>query len=730
MGGAMPPPQCRTDDDCPGDMVCNDAGQCEGGECDCPAVIAPVCGIDGNTYDNACLAMCAEVEIAAQGPCADQCEPLACDLDCGEAGFAQDAAGCDICACAGDPPPECPTDEDVCRAECAGNPIVLPMDCSAPAVCECAPECPPPARLCAASCEGQPLPIGCEAPADCNCPDACPGEDDLCPFICLGDMPDVPDNCALPECECEVQCPGPELVCLRVCDGLDPMLPEGCEAPDCQCVDDCPQPADFCAIRCGGGQVDLPENCRVPRCECDNCPADEVSCGDGVCIEQSWECDEEEDCADGRDEQNCEACRAHQFQCLDGSCIAGTDRCDGVADCLDDDNEDRSDEAGCGPRCPVAQAYCIQMCRGDEMPALPEGCDPIECNCRPADCINPDLPGVEYVNDDPAACDGLEFDCPDPGVRFDNACGCGCFAEAVIQCEIDEFRCADGVCIDAQYLCDDDFDCAGGEDEAGCGPACPAEADLCAEQCADPEAELIVPEGCPLPACECELNCPGLDDPRYFYVRDDPEQCDGLDLAAVCEADEVPFLDECGCGCLGPEFVCDDDAFQCADGGCIRGDWACDFQRDCADGSDENPINECEPEECFDDEFQCRTGECLFELYRCDDIEDCMDGDDELNCGAAPECPPEQATCERICADRDPNLPEGCRVPQCNCAPRACQVNRDCAAGDLCRDGRCVPDCACPDEVNRVCGVDGQTYDNACRARCAGVEIEAQGQCR
>ena len=734
-------------------------------ECQCPEIADPVCGADGNTYDNRCVAECAGVEVVARGVCEDECacpgivEPVcgadgetysnACEARCANvevvaAGECDDCpSGEAICAgrCAGRPvevpdgcaeparcecPPDCPADADFCEAQCDGQAVVLPMGCRIPE-CECRPDCPPDEAICRAQCNGEamPLPVGCRAP-DCECPPECPPDDEVCAAVCIGDDIRLPRGCQEPECECRPQCPGPEVFCLGVCDGEPGELPDGCEAPVCDCVPVCPEPREVCPVICAGADIDVIEGCDPPQCECAGCPEGEISCGDGDCIFQQWECDGDADCDDGRDEANCEECRAHQFQCADGTCIGADNLCDGVPDCGEGDD---SDEERCGPRCPNERTYCIQMCRGDEMEPIPDGCAAIACECEPDNCLNPDLPGVEYISEDPDECALIDFDCAVPSERFDNDCGCGCVADAAIRCTEDEYRCRDGECIDRQYLCDEDFDCAAGEDENDCGPQCPAPDVICPAFCDDPDAGIEVPEGCPIPRCECELDCQDPDDPRIRYIREDPAQCRGLDLAAACAEGDETFVDDCGCGCIAEVFICADDAFRCADGGCIPADWECDFARDCEDGSDEVPIRDCAPEECFDDEFQCQTGECLLLDYRCDDVEDCLDGDDEENC-AGGECPADLEVCVRICAGRPPNLPVGCREPQCACGPQACQNNADCDEGDLCRDGRCVPNCDCPRLRDPVCGVDGETYDNRCRARCAGVEVEAEGVCR
>merc|ERR1719474_2020731 len=68
------------------------------------------------------------------------------------------------------------------------------------------------------------------------------------------------------------------------------------------------------------------------------CTTTQFECLPGVCIPESWVCDNEIDCQNGKDEAECTeviGCDQGDFRCGNGTCIGKLWVCDGYMDCID-----------------------------------------------------------------------------------------------------------------------------------------------------------------------------------------------------------------------------------------------------------------------------------------------------------------------------------------------------------------------------------------------------------
>ncbi len=277
---------------CPAGQVC-EAGACVDPCADCPGVLDPVCGADGRTYPNACVAACRAVETVARGPCAGP-PPCAPDRPCPD-GLACVGGMCQPpdCACAPERAPVCSVDgrtfANPCVADCLDAMIehmgaCLPDRCVSDAECREGTRCvrapdarvPDNARRCGrdddADCVKQcaPAPESCGPEAPCPegrlCVGAAEGRPGFCALGCDGS----PDRC-MPGTSCEAV-EGARAVCLPMCmrDGRCPrgtLCTEGdagrpvCAPCDCAADPEAPPVCaegrtypSACAARCDGRQ--------------------------------------------------------------------------------------------------------------------------------------------------------------------------------------------------------------------------------------------------------------------------------------------------------------------------------------------------------------------------------------------------------------------------------------------------------------------------------------------
>jgi low density lipoprotein-related protein 2 len=240
-------------------------------------------------------------------------------------------------------------------------------------------------------------------------------------------------------------------------------------------------------------------------------------------------------------------------------------------------------------------------------------------------------------------------------------------------CPLGMFRCPEGKCIPAIWVCNYEKDCEKGEDEfQSCSPPDCEPGQLTCRQYIWNKTYCIPPHY----RCDMTVDCiDGSDETECTYRKcqaddfhcgpktSDPcipkeKKCDGY-LDCRSGKDEQ--------GCSGA--ACRLDQFRCANGQrCVEHSQKCDHKNDCGDNSDEQG---CNFPLCHGVQFRCANALCIPGAFHCDGYQDCSDGSDEVNCTAI-ACPDNKFLCPKGGANR---------TPKCIPKNKLCDGKKDCEDG-------------------------------------------------
>eukprot|EP01084_Bolivina_argentea_P311607 539414_1 len=315
-----------------------------------------------------------------------------------------------------------------------------------------------------------------------------------------------------------------------------------------------------------------------------DCKENHFKCDSGHCVWQGFICNGVKNCQDGTDELNCNfeliQCPDHMFRCEStGECIQKEYVCDGWANCPDSSDEARD----------------------------------LNCSHHIAD-INCNAEGVEPTFQRKYKDDDWYMHIVDSG----------------------RFKCNNGQCIDAKFVCDGILDCVDLSDEFPLFSSVDKWPYM--KEC--PYARLIK---CPVGSVLCKTNgkciqklqiCDGIDD---CPDGADERQCPWVFGDAWCE-----FTDKFQCGgqiakindthviLFENETVIEYSDYHdiaqyvggSGSGRCLPMRHRCDGIRDCKDGLDEEL---CKYFECEENEKLCENGQCVPNQWICNHVPFCVD---------------------------------------------------------------------------------------------------------
>ncbi|XP_071945577.1 G-protein coupled receptor GRL101-like [Antedon mediterranea] len=453
----------------------------------------------------------------------------------------------------------------------------------------------------------------------------------------------------------------------------------GCVALNstCNSISDCPDgsdesprvcgclPAEFmCSNSCISiyrrcdGICDCGVSCEDED-DCDQypCPSTHMKCATThVCIHLALQCDFNDDCGDGSDE-NCEhrSCYNLEFRCANGECLKPGYRCNGEVNCRGDD---KSDEENCSEVvvCDGRRIFREHFCDFYAECSLSEKDEKQDCPCDPTEAF---MCSTGRCFKRSRLCDG-KCDCLGSCEDEDNCGSSVCVPGEDYFCS-QSFR-----CLDAEFLCDSTNDCENKDDE------------LCSSLYQSKDGYECKSEN------ERENMCHIGNKPYCYptnYYCDHHPQCQGDSDRSYCKENAV----------------CSSNEYTCANGMCIKGSFRCDIYSDCLDHSDE--LN-CESHQCEEGMWQCTSGHCIDVRKRCDTFVDCAnfgpyrDGSDEENCNFE-DCVETEFQCDSgVCIDSGSVCINDSYLPQCRDKSHLLECDDfECPVGYYkCQNSYCIPD--------------------------------------